>query len=300
MNETLFNTLQHIVGNECILQNESMSRHCTFRAGGRADLYVTPDTREKLKKVILECKKLDTPFLIIGNGSNLLVRDEGYHGVIIELDTKFSNIELKEGIIEAEAGAKLSKTALFAMENGLTNFEFAHGIPGNIGGAVTMNAGAYDGEMKQVLQWVEVMDFNGEIKVISADKLQLGYRTSIILKEKLIVLKAGIKLENSDKEVILQKMNQLMAQRKEKQPLEYPSAGSTFKRPEGYFAGKLIQDAGLKGYSVGGAKVSEKHSGFVINYNNATATDIINLLNYIKSKVYEQFKVELEAEVKII
>ena len=228
------------------------------------------------------------------------LQDDGFDGVIIEIDCALAKIEINGNEIVAKAGAKLSKIAVKALNESLTGFEFAHGIPGNLGGAVTMNAGAYGGEMKDVLKWVKVLDNNGEMKTLKAEELELGYRTSIIVKEKMIVLEACIELHEGNRDEIEMHMKELMAKRKEKQPLEYPSAGSTFKRPEGYFAGKLIQDAGLKGYRVGGAMVSEKHSGFVINYDNATATDIINLMKDVRKKVYEEFQVTLEPEVKIL
>ena len=219
---------------------------------------------------------------------------------MIQLDRNFGEVKVEGTEIHASAGALLSTIAVAARRASLTGFEFAHGIPGNLGGAVTMNAGAYGGEMKDVLKWVKVLDNNGEMKTLKAEELELGYRTSIIVKEKMIVLEACIELHEGNRDEIEMHMKELMAKRKEKQPLEYPSAGSTFKRPEGYFAGKLIQDAGLKGYRVGGAMVSEKHSGFVINYDNATATDIINLMKDVRKKVYEEFQVTLEPEVKIL
>lgn len=300
MKDSLVNRLKLIVGDENVRENEPMSAHCTFRAGGNAKYYVIPDDFNKVRDILRLCKEENIPYFIMGNGSNLLVQDSGYPGVIIELDTQLSDIELEDNKIVAKAGAKLSKIATEALNNGLSGFEFAHGIPGNLGGAVAMNAGAYDGEMKDVLEWARVMDSNGNERILSTEELELDYRRSIVTKENLIVLEAAINLEPSDKTKIEDKMKDLMARRKDKQPLEYPSAGSTFKRPEGYFAGKLIQDAGLKGYRVGGAMVSEKHSGFVINYDNATATDIIDLMKDVKEKVYSEFGVNLEPEVKIL
>lgn len=300
MNKSLENRLKLIAGDSNVRCDEPMSSHCTFRAGGTAKYYVIPDEYTKVRDVLRLCVEENIPYYAIGNGSNLLVQDDGFDGVIIEIDSALAKIEINGNEIVAKAGAKLSKIAVKALNESLTGFEFAHGIPGNLGGAVTMNAGAYGGEMKDVLKWVKVLDNNGEMKTLKAEELELGYRTSIIVKEKMIVLEACIELHEGNKDEIEMHMKELMAKRKEKQPLEYPSAGSTFKRPEGYFAGKLIQDAGLKGYRVGGAMVSEKHSGFVINYDNATATDIINLMKDVRKKVYEEFQVTLEPEVKIL
>ncbi len=300
MNKSLENRLKLIAGDSNVRCDEPMSSHCTFRAGGTAKYYVIPDEYTKVRDVLRLCVEENIPYYVIGNGSNLLVQDDGFDGVIIEIDSALAEIEINGNEIVAKAGAKLSKIAVKALNESLTGFEFAHGIPGNLGGAVTMNAGAYGGEMKDVLKWVKVLDNNGEMKTLKAEELELGYRTSIIVKEKMIVLEACIELHEGNRDEIEMHMKELMAKRKEKQPLEYPSAGSTFKRPKGYFAGKLIQDAGLKGYRVGGAMVSEKHSGFVINYDNATATDIINLMKDVRKKVYEEFQVTLEPEVKIL
>ena len=300
MNKSLENRLKLIAGDSNVRCDEPMSSHCTFRAGGTAKYYVIPDEYTKVRDVMRLCVEENIPYYVIGNGSNLLVQDDGFDGVIIEIDSSLAEIEINGNEIVAKAGAKLSKIAVKALNESLTGFEFAHGIPGNLGGAVTMNAGAYGGEMKDVLKWVKVLDNNGEMKILKAEEIELGYRTSIIVKEKMIVLEACIELHKGNRDEIEKHMKELMAKRKEKQPLEYPSAGSTFKRPEGYFAGKLIQDAGLKGYRVGGAMVSEKHSGFVINYDNATATDIINLMKDVRKKVYEEFQVTPEPEVKIL
>ena len=300
MNKSLENRLKLIAGDSNVRCDEPMSSHCTFKAGGTAKYYVIPDEYKKVRDVLRLCVEENIPYYVIGNGSNLLVQDDGFDGVIIEIDSALAKIEINGNEIVAKAGAKLSKIAVKALNESLTGFEFAHGIPGNLGGAVTMNAGAYGGEMKDVLKWVKVLGNNGEMKTLKAEELELGYRTSIIVKEKMIVLEACIELHEGNRDEIEMHMKELMAKRKEKQPLEYPSAGSTFKRPEGYFAGKLIQDAGLKGYRVGGAMVSEKHSGFVINYDNATATDIINLMKDVRKKVYEEFQVTLEPEVKIL
>lgn len=296
----MFDILKSIVGEQYVCENEPMGKHCTFRCGGNAKYYVKPGSINELTDVIKACKKQEYPYMVIGNGSNILIKDEGYDGVIIEVNNRISSIDIIGDEIVADAGAKLSSVAMAAYESDLGGFEFAHGIPGNVGGAIVMNAGAYGGEMKDVVKWVKVLNEAGEIETINAEDLEFGYRTSAIMKRNLVVLQMCIKLFLSSGEEISTIMQMFMQKRKAKQPLEYPSAGSTFKRPEGYFAGKLIEDAGLRGYRVGGAMVSEKHCGFVINYDNATATDIINLMEDVKNKVKEQFGVELEPEVKII
>ncbi len=296
----MFEKLKSIVGEDYIKQNESMAKHCTFRCGGIAEFYVVPGSVEELTQVIKVCKEFDYPYMVIGNGSNILIRDEGYQGVIIEINSRMSGIDVIGEDIVADAGAKLSAVAMAAYENDLAGFEFAHGIPGNVGGAVVMNAGAYGGEMKDVIKWVKVLNNDGEVQKIEAENLELGYRTSVIARKGMVVLQMCIGLQIGSAGEIGGIMHVLMEKRKSKQPLEYPSAGSTFKRPEGYFAGKLIEDAGLRGYTVGGAMVSEKHCGFVINYNNATATEVLQLISEVQKKVKEQFGVELEPEVKII
>lgn len=296
----MFEKLKSIVGEEYIRQNESMAKHCTFRCGGEAEIYIVPGTVEELVQVIAVCKESDYPYMVIGNGSNILVRDEGYKGAIIEINNRISSIDVIGEDIVADAGAKLSAVAIAAYENDLAGFEFAHGIPGNVGGAVVMNAGAYGGEIKDVIKWVKVLNDNNEVEKIEAEDLELGYRTSVIAKKGMVVLQMCIGLQIGSAGEIGEMMQILMEKRRFKQPLEYPSAGSTFKRPEGYFAGKLIEDAGLRGYRVGGAMVSEKHCGFVINYDNAAATDILKLIQDVQDKVKEHSGVTLEPEVKII
>lgn len=298
--ENLITELKKIVGEEYIYTDEPMAKHCTFKCGGNAALYVVPGSIEEITGIVKACRNSEQEFMIVGNGSNLLVRDEGYSGVIIEIGSRISDIDIIGEEIEAEAGAKLSVVATAAMESDLAGMEFAHGIPGNIGGAIVMNAGAYGGEMSQIVKSVTVLDVNNEVRTLDVSELKLGYRTSIIQKEKMIVLKVRLKLEIGSAGEIAMIMQMLSQKRRSKQPLEYPSAGSTFKRPEGHFAGKLIEDAGFRGYRVGGAQVSEKHCGFVINYDHATATDVLNLINEIRQKVKKQFGVELEPEVKII
>ena len=261
-------------------------------------LKVTPETEEEVAKVIEVCTQENVPYYIVGNGSNLLVSDQGYEGVIIQIYKQMNRVEITENEIHAQAGALLSMIANRAMEAELTGFEFAAGIPGTLGGACVMNAGAYGGEMKEVLETVTVLTRDGDVKTLTKDELELGYRTSVIAKKDYIVLSAVIRLENGKKEEIKAVMDDLKEKRITKQPLEYPSAGSTFKRPEGYFAGKLIQDAGLRGFQVGGAQVSEKHCGFVVNKDQATAADVMNLMNQVSDKVYEMSGVRLEPEVK--
>ncbi len=296
----MIEALKQIVGENSIFENENMASHTTFKCGGNASLYIAPNSTDELVRVLEVLSNENYPYMVIGNGSNLLVKDEGYDGAIVEVDKKISEIDVRGEEIIVEAGAKLSKVATIAMENDLAGFEFAHGIPGNMGGAVVMNAGAYGGEMKDVLKWVKVVDQNGEIKTLENEELELGYRTSRVMKEKMIVLEACIKLDLGVMGDIAEVMALLMSKRKASQPLEYPSAGSTFKRPEGYFAGKLVQDAGMKGYRVGDAMVSDKHSGFVINCGNATATEVIQVIKDVQAKVKEDFGVDLEPEVRII
>ena len=279
--------------------NAKMSEHIYFKVGGPVDILVNPSSIEQLSDTLQLCKEKEIPYYVIGNGSNLLVKDGGIRGVVIKL-CDLNNIELNGNSIKAYCGTLLKDVSKCALDNSLTGFEFACGIPGSVGGAVFMNAGAYNSEVKDVIEEAEVMDKNGEIKVLSKDELELGYRSSRVMKDGFIVLSAIFKLENGDKEKVKSRVDELTAKREEKQPLEYPSAGSTFKRPEGHFAGKLIQDAGLKGYSIGGAAVSQKHSGFVINKGGATAKDILDLIAHIQDEVKRQFGVELHPEVRII
>ena len=300
MNQNFYDKLNNVIAKDSILLDEPMSRHTTFRVGGPADFFVTPKAKEEVRDVIRICKEAGMPYYIIGNGSNILVKDQGYKGAIIEVNNRINSVDVIGDEIVADAGAKLSSVAMAAYENDLAGFEFAHGIPGNVGGAVVMNAGAYGGEIKDVIKWAKVLTEDGEVVTLNAEELELGYRTSIVQKKNMIVLQMCIKLDLGSQEEIALIMQMFMQKRRAKQPLEYPSAGSTFKRPEGYFAGKLIEDAGLRGYQVGGAMVSEKHCGFVINYDNATATDILQLMDDVKATVKEQFDVELEPEVKII
>ena len=291
--------LRKIVNEGELWVNEPMSAHTTFRIGGPADFLVTPGTAGQLKEILALCREENQPFFILGNGSNLLVGDRGYSGTMICL-SRLSAVETEETCIRAQAGALLSKIAREACERSLAGFEFAAGIPGSLGGAVVMNAGAYGGELKDVLVNVTVMDREGNILKKTPEELCMGYRTSSVLSEEYVVLEAEINLEKGDRRLIRARMDDLAARRREKQPLEYPSAGSTFKRPEGYFAGKLIDDAGLRGFRVGGAQVAGKHCGFVINREQATAADVMELCRRVSGAVKEQFGVELEMEVKTI
>lgn len=292
--------IRDIVPEENIYINEPMKNHTTFRIGGPADILVKPSDIKEIKDVYMACQAKKEPCYIIGNGSNVLVSDDGIRGVVILLLDNYERIRVEGDIITAQAGARLSKIGAAALRTSLTGFEFACGIPGTLGGACIMNAGAYGGEMKDILLSVTAMDKNGDIREYQPHEMQLGYRTSRFLKEGLIVLEAKLQLQKGNMSEIEAYMKDLAARRREKQPLEYPSAGSTFKRPEGYFAGKLIRDAGLRGYSVGDACVSEKHCGFVVNKGAATAEDVCTLMKDVSAKVKESFGVELEPEVRII
>ena len=283
-----------------ILVAEPMKNHTTFRIGGPADALALPKTPEEVAEVVRFCHEHAQSYYVLGNGSNLLVSDEGYRGLVLQLYRNFNDIQVNGETITVQSGAMLAAVARTAYQTGLTGLEFASGIPGTIGGAVVMNAGAYGGEMKNVLKEVTVLTKEGEVLVIPAKALELGYRTSVIPKNGWIVLGAVLQLKKGDQEQILARMEELKEQRITKQPLDLPSAGSTFKRPEGYFAGKLIMDAGLRGFTVGGAQVSEKHWGFVVNRGNATAADVWELICEVKRRVKEMTGVELEPEVKLL
>ena len=298
MNQSFYDKLTSVIAKERVYVDEPMSRHTTFRVGGPADFFVTPKAKEEVRDVIRICKEAGMPYYIIGNGSNLLVSDAGYRGVIVQIYKEMNEVKVEGDLVKAQAGALLSGIAAKALGAELSGFEFASGIPGTIGGACVMNAGAYGGEMKDVLESVTVLTGEGKIIELSRNELELGYRTSVIAKKGYIVLGAVLKLERGDGEKIKTYMDELKEKRVTKQPLEYPSAGSTFKRPEGYFAGKLIEDAGLRGFQVGGAQVSEKHCGFVINRNHATAADIMELMRQVQIRVKENSGVDLEPEVK--
>ena len=279
--------------------NEPMMKHTSFRAGGAARWFAVPETAEELNAVLAACRKADTPWYVIGNGSNLLVSDKGFPGVIISTD-KFDRLEVNGTEITVGAGVMLSKLANTAYKAGLTGLEFAAGIPGTVGGACVMNAGAYGSEMINVLKSVTVLTPEGTVETLPAESLELGYRTSVIPKKGYLVLEAVMSLTEGNMEESKALMDDLAFRRKDKQPLEFPSAGSTFKRPAGHFAGKLIEDCGLKGFTVGGAQVSEKHAGFVINKGGATASDIYNLCKEVEKRVKAEFNVSLEMEVKLL
>lgn len=300
MNTEIRQKFCDLLGEDRVLFREPMSRHTTFRIGGPAEIFLMPESFEQIRDILLLCRQEQLPYFVLGNGSNLLVSDSGYRGVIIQMDRNMGDIKLEGTEIRACAGALLSSIAAVARKASLTGFEFAGGIPGTLGGAAVMNAGAYGGEMKDVLREVTVMTKDGEILILPAERLEMGYRTSIIRKAGYLVLEAVISLEPGDPREILDRTKELAEKRTEKQPLDYPSAGSTFKRPEGYFAGKLIMDSGLRGYRVGGAQVSEKHCGFVINTGDATAKDVRELMDHVIRTVKEKYGVTLEPEVKFL
>lgn len=285
--------LKSITNEENIFVNEPMKKHTTFRTGGNADYLVTPTSKEE----IIELLKIDIPKTVIGNGSNLLVKDGGIRGLVIQL-SKNDRYTINENVIEAGSGIFVAKLSQLALKEGLTGLEFACGIPGTLGGAIYMNAGAYGGEMSNVVVETEFLKESGEIETITDH--QFAYRKSIFQNMNGIILSSRLKLEKGNVDEIKSKMDEYKTARNTKQPINFPSAGSTFKRPEGYFAGKLIEDAGLKGYRIGGAEVSTLHAGFVINADNATSKDILELISYIQKTVNEKFGVNLETEVKII
>ena len=299
--------LAEIAGQDAVLLDEPMKKHTTFRIGGPADIFVSPPKAEMAAPILQACEAAGVPWFILGNGSNLLVSDDGFRGVVVRIDSNLQKIyppvtDPGTGriLIRAEAGALLSKIAACARDISLEGMAFASGIPGTLGGAVTMNAGAYGGEMKQVLRRVRLLDRQLCECIEDAGRLELGYRTSRVKTEGLVVLEAELSLMEGDRVRITEEMDRLREERTSKQPLEYPSAGSTFKRPEGYFAGKLIMDAGLRGAQVGGAQVSEKHCGFVINRGGATADDVRRLMKHIRETVYGRFGVMLEPEVRFL
>ncbi|MEE0773121.1 MAG: UDP-N-acetylmuramate dehydrogenase [Anaerovoracaceae bacterium] len=284
-----------------ILSDVPMVRHTSFRAGGRADIMVVPRSVEELREILGVLAQGEYPYMILGNGSNVLVRDGGYRGTIVKIGDAFNKIKAEGERLICGAGALLSTAARAAAEESLAGMEFASGIPGSIGGAVFMNAGAYGGEMKNIIERVRLISEDGsEDRFVTAEELMMGYRHTALHESGEIVVEAVLKLEKGDMDSIKSRMSELTAQRNSKQPVSFPSAGSFFKRPEGYFAGKLIQDAGLKGLSVGGAQVSQLHSGFIINRENATATDILQLMEIVQQTVMDKFGVMLEPEVRII
>ncbi|KPU43434.1 UDP-N-acetylenolpyruvoylglucosamine reductase [Oxobacter pfennigii] len=289
-----------IVGENNIKIDEPMKNHTSFKVGGPADIFISPVTELQIKDVLKLCNESGCPVFVMGNGTNLIVKDKGIRGVVLKIYDNFSKIYTDKNIIIAEAGALLSVVSKTAMKESLKGLEFASGIPGTVGGAAAMNAGAYNGEIKDVIHSVDVIDDNYNIITLNRDELQLGYRTSVISTKGYTVLRVRFLLEPGNFKEIKERIDTLTKRRKERQPLHLPSAGSTFKRPEGHFAAKLIEDAGLKGAKAGDAMVSDMHSGFIVNVGNATARDILNLIEIVKNEVYEKFDVMLEPEVKIV
>ncbi len=293
--------LKRNLDREIITFQEDMSKHCSFKAGGKAETFIEPRNKMELLEVLEILSNSDVQYMVIGNGSNILIKDGGYKGAIVKIGKNFSNIKVDGTTVKVGAGALLSTVSREASRAGLKGMEFASGIPGNIGGAIFMNAGAYDEEMKDIVAEVRVVSKDGREEVIWFPKdLRFGYRSSAIQDSEYIVLGVTLDLKKGDKAEIEAKVNRLNEQRNLKQPVEFPSAGSFFKRPKNNYAGKLVQDAGLKGLEVGGAKVSEKHAGFIINQGGATATDIIELMNQVQTIVKDKFGVVLEPEVRII
>lgn len=295
----IFEALQKIFRDDQILMDEFMSKHTSFKIGGPAKAVILPETADEIVKTIDLCNKMKERVLIMGNGSNILVEDEGIEAIVIKISDKMSAVEINGNTVVAEAGVLLSTLSKAIQKASLTGFEFASGIPGTLGGAIFMNAGAYDGEMKDVINWVEVITPDCQIKRLSLEEMNFSYRNSIVREEGYIVLRCEMTLEKGDPIIIQEITNELTSKRVSKQPLEYPSAGSTFKRPTGFFAGKLIEDAGLRGLRHGDAQVSEKHCGFVINRGNATFNEVMDLIKVVQKVVKDTFDVELEREVRI-
>lgn len=297
LNSSIWEYIEKIVPKERMLFHEPMSSHTTFKVGGDAQCMVLIEQEEELLQLIPYLNQIEQDYFILGNGSNLLVGDKGYRGIVIKLGEGMDRITVEGEFIRVQAGALLSRTAAFARDAGLSGMEFAAGIPGSIGGGIVMNAGAYDGEMKQIVESVKVMDKEGKTLILDNNTMEFGYRTSIIKNRPFIVLEVLFRMHPAPKEEIQAKMDELMQKRQSKQPLNYPSAGSTFKRPEGNFAGKLIMEAGMRGYRIGGAQVSNKHCGFVVNVGKATAADVKEVIEEVRERVNERFHVRLEPEV---
>ncbi|MBE0449302.1 MAG: UDP-N-acetylmuramate dehydrogenase [Clostridia bacterium] len=292
-------SLRKIYREHQILLNEPMAKHTSFRIGGPAKILVLPENSDQIVNTIRLCKAMDQPYLIMGNGSNILVEDKGIDALIIKISEQMSSVEFDGDTVIAEAGVLLSKLSKMIQRASLKGFEFASGIPGTLGGAIFMNAGAYDGEIKDVIEWVEVITPEDEIVRFDSKALAFDYRTSVVRDKGYIVLRCAIKLEKGDPMIIQEIINELTYKRVSRQPLEYPSAGSTFKRPPGFYAGQLIEDAGLRGLRHGDAQVSEKHCGFVINVGNATCNEVMDLIRVIQKVVKDTFDVDLEREVRI-
>ena len=293
----MYDYMKTVIPKERILFHEPMSRHTTFRVGGEAECLIMVHREAELVKLVRYLHQIEEEYFILGNGSNLLVGDKGYRGVVLKLDGPMEEIKTEGTLVRAGAGALLSTVAAKAKDRNLSGMEFAAGIPGSIGGAVVMNAGAYGGEMKQIVVSVRGMDEEGESLTLDNETMEFGYRSSAVRNRPIVVLEVTLRLTEGRREEIGAKMEELAGLRRSKQPLEYPSAGSTFKRPEGYYAGKLIMDAGMRGYRIGGAQVSEKHCGFIVNTGSATAADIRELIEEVQERVQERFHVTLEPEV---
>ncbi|MDE7269580.1 MAG: UDP-N-acetylmuramate dehydrogenase [Acetatifactor sp.] len=293
----MIEVLQGYALKENIHLQEAMAAHTTFRVGGPAECFIEIENAQQLQKIQKYLYQVEYPFVVVGNGSNLLVSDSGYQGIVLQIGKKMSKIDVAGNVITAQSGASMAQVAAAAWQNGLTGLEFASGIPGTVGGGVVMNAGAYGGELSQVVTEVQVLDKNSEFLTLDNDTMEFGYRRSTIRRKPFIVTEVVFELSPGDPADIRAKMDELAVKRREKQPLEFPSAGSTFKRPEGYYAGELIMNAGLRGFQVGGARVSDKHCGFVINAGYASAADIMDVIWEVQRRVKERFGVELEPEV---
>lgn len=300
ISEAVLEALKYIVPEEKIHLQEPMARHTTFRIGGPADCLIETGSAKQLEKLHKYLSLVELPHVVIGNGSNLLVGDKGYRGIVLKLGNGMSEIRVEGNRVIAQAGALLSQAAQAALEHGLTGLEFAGGIPGSVGGGVVMNAGAYGGEIRQVAEYVHVLDREGNELVLDNDTMEFGYRTSAIKNHPFVVTEVTFLLSPGDKDVIRARMEELAARRREKQPLDCPSAGSTFKRPEGYFAGELIMKAGMRGFKVGGAKVSDKHCGFIINTGKACAADVMDVICEVQHEVKKKFGVDLEPEIVML
>ncbi len=296
----IYDILKNILNEEDIFTKECMKDHTSFKIGGCADFLTTPRNIEQIQNLMVELRKENIPVFVMGNGSNLLVSDKGIRGVVIKLAKNFSEFSISGDVVTAQSGILLSTLSKTILESSLSGFEFASGIPGTIGGAVTMNAGAYDSEMKNIIEEVVAMDMDTNIKTFSNQEMNFGYRKSIVTDEKLVVLSVKLKLKKGNKEEIKSKIDDFTERRTTKQPLSAYSAGSTFKRPEGYFAGKLIEDAGLKGITMRNAAVSNLHSGFVINTGEASCKNVLELIEFIKLTVFSKFGVMLEEEVRVV
>ena len=300
ISKAVLEALQGIVTKDNVYLQAPMAKYTTFRVGGPADCLVEISNAQELQQIIKYLKQVEIPYVVVGNGSNLLVGDKGYRGVVLLIGDAMSEIRVEDNCIVAQAGALMSRIARTALEHGLTGFEFASGIPGSIGGGVVMNAGAYGGELKQVVTGVNVLNQDGEELLLDNETMEFGYRTSVIKHRDFVVTEVRICLRPGEPSAIKAQMDELAAKRREKQPLEFPSAGSTFKRPEGHFAGELIMNAGMRGFQIGGARVADKHCGFVVNAGNASATDVMQVISEVQFRVKEQFGVELEPEVIIL